>query len=531
MRTGILFVAFIAAASAGIAEAAERIVPVKVTCSNAVPGTVYQVNAWAYPGLTNGTGAIYVMIERNAEKMTPVFRKLMDEGTIPPGIALFFGPGSVPAPTKEGASRWMRPAHFDQPGPDFPTAIAEDLVPAAEAALGVKAGRDPNLNLVWGASSGGIAAFNACWYRNDFFRRCACFSPTFANVRGGHRLLPLVRKCEPRPIRVWTTSATVEPDHFFGDSYCAAEDAASALRFAGYAVRFARFEHKNHGFNASNVEYMPTVLSWLYADWRTKPVRVRRRPFRVKGVTAEYPTWKPSAHQLPPPVRKVVSTDRWRLYSVSPTNRFVMSERLSADGSRDRPVRLAPMDLAWDFREVGGRALAQDSNGRLFVATELGVQSVVTAGIVDCVLPLPGDLPCDNVTLEGRMLYASSGTNVFERQVICASADPNVFERPDTPHYWDGRSREHEPQGGVNELLGSAWVGKFVEGALSVVTNAAGQETARVQIGAAKGASRVYTSPASDGGTRTLTVWGGSREDGDDLAEEWRFQLDHESND
>ena len=79
----------------------------------------------------------------------------------------------------------------------------------------------------------GIAAWNACWYRNDWFRRSYCNSPTFSDMRGGNQLMSLVRKCETRPIRTYLTVGTAESAYSFGDSFFVTEDAAEALRNRG----------------------------------------------------------------------------------------------------------------------------------------------------------------------------------------------------------------------------------------------------------------------------------------------------------
>ncbi len=444
------------------------------------PGTVMAYTCWASDGLRDGEGALYFFLEFDPDTGVRALESLMRRGAVPPGIAVFTNPGTMPAPAGSGgADRWMRAAEYDQPGTAFPSLLIEDVLPAVEKTLGVTASRSPDLHFITGASSGGIAAWNACWYRNDFFRRCYCNSPTFSNIRQGVQLMPLVRKCETRPIRVWLSAGTDEPDYHFGDSYFVAADAAGALRFAGYEVRYDLFPHEDHGTHWCDGAYTERVLAWLFEDWKTKPVAVATHPLRVRDVLVKGSVWEACDFAMPPPCTEVVSVDGWRAYAVSPTNRFVLSSRANADGSRDQTYRLAPLEMPWNVSLPGGRALAQAADGRLYVATELGVQGVVPFGIMDVVLPLPGDAPCDNVALVGDVLYASSGARTWKRRVKTGAADPAKKTAPSAPGYADGfwYARDHVPAGGVRDLFGSYVVGGRVAGVLSGLADPSGQET------------------------------------------------------
>lgn len=183
-----------------------------VTCERYAAGARFDFQCWASEGLADGEGAVYVFLEFAAGAVKSTLQNLMKAGKVPPGICISFNAGKLVA-TAGGSDRDMRACEFDQPGTDFPSAIAEEIVPAAEELLGMRASRSPDLHFIAGGSSGGHAAFNACWYRNDRFRRCYCSSPTLSNMRAGNQTMALVRKCETRPIRAYLTSGTVEPDY------------------------------------------------------------------------------------------------------------------------------------------------------------------------------------------------------------------------------------------------------------------------------------------------------------------------------
>ena len=62
---------------------------------------------------------------------------------------------------------------------------------------------DPNDRAIAGASSGGICAFTVAWERPDQFRRVLSTIGTYVGLRGGNEYPTLVRKTEPKPIRVF----------------------------------------------------------------------------------------------------------------------------------------------------------------------------------------------------------------------------------------------------------------------------------------------------------------------------------------
>ena len=412
-------------------------------------GSAFTFSAWAPAGLRSGA-ALYLLMEHSREPMQEIIAPLMVSGAIPPGVILWSSPGTL-APGAPGAAvRNMRASEYDQPGTEFPNFLVEELVPAAEAALGTKVSASPDLHFITGGSSGGICAWNAAWYRNDFFHRVFLSSPSFLAIRGGEEMMAVVRKCETRPIKVFMTLGTVEPDYFFGDSFYVALNAAGALRHAGYDFAFRLFEHAGHCANRQEAALWNEMLPWLFDGWKDNPAVVARgNPPRVANLIAEASRWEPCNHALPPPCRETLSTDRGRRYRVAPDSRFVLADTLGADGAATGTYVLSTLHLAWNARQVGANALALLADDRLLVATELGVQGVVSFGLTDLVLPLPGDLPADNIAVEGHTLYASSGPRVFRRELRIPAADPNVVAAPASPGYSDGfdYSREHLPVG------------------------------------------------------------------------------------
>ena len=412
-------------------------------------GSNVPYRAWAAKGLT-GSAAVYVLLELSGDKgpLRETLEKMMADGTIPSGLVICTTPG-VQYPTQsDGKTQYMRAMEYDRIGRDFTDFLIEDLIPHAAIKTGVTVDPSPERHFIAGCSSGGLAAWNAVWYRNDWFRRAFLSSPTFSAMAGGEEPMVLARKCETRPIRVFMTAGTCEPEYYFGDSYFAAMNAAGALKFAGYDCRFEVFPHEGHGARREDPALWKRMMPYLFADWKKNAaVKTLGNPPRVKALLAENSKWEECSFRMPAPQCEAKSVDGWRVFTVSPNERGLVSEAVKADGTRCNRTCMSPLHLAWNSTMVGGSAVVTLADGRLLVATELGVQGVLPFGITDLILPLPGDLPADNLTVVGTTLYVSSGTRVFRRELKVAAADPAKKVKPTVPEYWDGQMMcpEHQP--------------------------------------------------------------------------------------
>lgn len=134
--------------------------------------------------------------------------------------------------------------------------------------------KDPNDRCTGGGSTGGIAAFTLAWERPDAFRRVFTAIGTFVGMRGGDRYPVLVRKTEPKPIRVFMQDGSNDqwlggPE--VGDWWMGNQTLERALSFAGYQVEHVWGEGIHSGRHATAV--FPDAMRWLWKDW-PQPVRV-----------------------------------------------------------------------------------------------------------------------------------------------------------------------------------------------------------------------------------------------------------------
>ena len=196
-----------------------------------------------------------------------VFDNLIHEGAMPPTIGVFVNPGVVPGTSDAVLARYNRSFEYDTVDTRYANFLIEELLPVALKDLNVT--RDPNLRAICGSSSGGIAAFVAAWSRPDSFRRVYTTVGTYVGLRGGNELPVLVRKTEPKPLRIFLQDGRNDLDIYCGSWWVANQDMLASLQWAGYEVNHQWGEgghNRRHG-NA----ILPTVLRWLWQGWDTDP--------------------------------------------------------------------------------------------------------------------------------------------------------------------------------------------------------------------------------------------------------------------
>ena len=199
-----------------------------------------------------------------------VFDNLIHKGEIPVTIGVFVGPGAVTDST-DFPARWNRSYEFDAVNDDFVRFIDEELLPDVEkktAADGrpIRISQEGKDRAVAGCSSGGIGAFTAAWERPDLFSRVYSCIGTFVGMRGGDRYPVLVRKTEPKPIRVFLQDGVNDTwNPLFGNWFKANVDLEAALAFAGYEVGHAWGDGGHDGIQATAI--FPDAIRWLWRGW------------------------------------------------------------------------------------------------------------------------------------------------------------------------------------------------------------------------------------------------------------------------
>src|SRR6266704_2444623 len=94
------------------------------------------------------------------------------------------------------------------------------------------------------------ATITTAWERPESFSRVFSAIGTYVGLRGGERYPTLIRKYEPKPIRVFLQDGSNDLNIYGGDWFKANETMERALTFAGYEVMHVWGEgghNGNHG--------------------------------------------------------------------------------------------------------------------------------------------------------------------------------------------------------------------------------------------------------------------------------------------
>ncbi len=202
-------------------------------------------------------------------RVTTVFDNLIARGDMPPTIAVFINPGHEKSKPQEKGKHSNRSLEYDSLGDRYVRFLLEEIVPEVRKKYSIS--DDPEMHAIGGSSSGAICAFTAAWERTDFFRKVYSSVGSFTNLRGGDVYPSLVRKTEPKPIRVYMADTSGDVDNAFGSWPWANQQMASALKYAGYDVRFDWAEGYAHNADFGG-KLFPEAMKWLWRKEVVTPV-------------------------------------------------------------------------------------------------------------------------------------------------------------------------------------------------------------------------------------------------------------------
>ena len=205
-----------------------------------------------------------------------VFDNLIYKKEMPVTVGVFVMHGRVRAANENAAlDRFNRSYEYDGLGDNYVRFLLDELLPEVESkrtsdGRPIRFSHDGNDHAIGGSSSGAICAFTAAWERPDAFSRVFSSIGTYVGLRGGDRYSTLIRKYEPKPIRVFLQDGSNDLNIYGGDWWMANQTLARALEFAGYEVQHVWGEGAHNGNHATAV--FPDAMRWLWKDW-PRPVK------------------------------------------------------------------------------------------------------------------------------------------------------------------------------------------------------------------------------------------------------------------
>ena len=447
---------------------------------------------------------------------TTVMDNLIATGEMPITIGVFVNPGVVYDEHRE-VVRYNRCKEFDSTDDTFARFIEQEVLPLVEKQTtsdgrSIHLSKDPNDHAITGASSGGIAAFTAAWNRPDMFSRIYTSVGTFVAMRGGHNYPAIIRKTEPKSLRIYMQDGWYDVwNPIFGEWFEYNLLMESAFNFAGYEA-FHKWDRGNHSIKYGTLAF-PDAMRWLWKGYPAPVQKGKSNNGMLQDILLEGEDWReiqlpfaPTGNIFPSKDSAVLITSHPHLYQVSAdgscevvgklkNGEVLLGEGLTANGSTlykdgkkvadklyglqaaqeladGRYLALCrnaqPTNQVWvvnegqnalaiapDYRfcvtaqsnshhllstiidETGQmlytepfyylhdlsneatypyQSMAFDTNGNLYVATELGIQVADHNGRVRAILSLPTGA-VSAFAFSGNYLYVISGKKLYVRKM------------------------------------------------------------------------------------------------------------------
>lgn len=214
---------------------------------------------------------VYINQDGIQWKAPTVFDNLIYKNEMPVTIGVFVMPGRVPAGNAETANdRFNRSFEYDGLGDAYARFILDEILPEVEKqktsdGRAIHLSKSGNDRAIGGSSSGAVCAFTAAWERPAEFSRVFSAIGTYVGLRGADRYSTLIRKYEPKTMRVFLQDGSNDLNIYAGDWWKANETMERALSFSGYEVKHVWGEGGHNGNQGTSL--FPDVMRWLWKDW------------------------------------------------------------------------------------------------------------------------------------------------------------------------------------------------------------------------------------------------------------------------
>ena len=373
-----------------------------------------------------------------------VMQNLISSGEMPVTIGLFVQPGVIYARSgaQKRVQRYNRSNEFDRVDGTFARFLEEEVLPLV-ATLKCSGGQpllissNPNNRAITGASSGAICAFSAAWFRPDLFRRVYSSVGTFVSMRGGNQYPWIIRKTEPKPLRIYLQDGVNDAwNPLFGEWWEANQLMESALDFAGYEL-FFKWDRGGHSIKHGTALF-PDAMRWLWRGWPAavecgcsrndmlqallpeQQAAQRSQPWQRCSLTAEERALFEEACKSP---LEAISPGGWSKAVAQKGSMWIYSYTANNPGSPDTEWENG---LEFYYLHSAPNQIAFDTEGNLYVASEIGIQVCDHNGRVRAILNGPKG-SVERMLFIGNRLIVESGGELFCRE-LQAAGSRNPFE-------------------------------------------------------------------------------------------------------
>ncbi|MES2219629.1 MAG: SMP-30/gluconolactonase/LRE family protein [Acidobacteriota bacterium] len=375
--------------------------------SKVFPGTERTIHVYVPARyIADRPACVLVALDHLFPTLPIVFDNLIHRKDLPVIIAIGLSSGTDPSADPPRNPRFNRSFEFDSLSDVLAQFILQELLPAVELhktpdGLPIHLSTNPNDRGIMGGSTGGIGSFTVAWERPDAFRRVYSMIGTYVGMRGGDRYPVLVRKTDPKPLRVFLQDGSRDgwPGGLeFGDWWMSNQEMERALTFSGYEVNHAWGVLGHEGSHGESI--LPDVMRWLWKDW-PKPIEagtsqnsMLRRVLQPQeqwepvlpdataqaGHTAKVPTYRsPSVLNEHSTVAALASDASGRVYVQHPSSGAI--SRVRADGSTEKFATVSPGNNGIAFGPDGRLYVAETAKARVVALDDQGHARVTSEGI------------------------------------------------------------------------------------------------------------------------------------------------------
>jgi gluconolactonase len=354
----------------------------------------------------NRPACVLVALDHLFPTLPIVFDNLIHRKELPVIIAIGLSSGTDPSSDPPHNPRFNRSFEFDSLSDVLAEFILQEVLPAVEQqktpdGLAIHLSTNPDYRGIMGGSTGGIGSFTVAWERPDAFRRVYSMIGTYVGMRGGDRYPVLVRKTDPKPLRVFLQDGNKDgwPGGLeFGDWWMSNQEMERALTFSGYEVNHAWGVLGHEGSHGESI--LPDVMRWLWKDW-PKPIEAgTSHNSMLRTVLQPQEQWErvwsnPSASATQASIASMyrspsvlhehstaaalANDSSGRVYVQNPSTGSI--DRIRADGSTERFATVSPGNNGLAFGPDGRLYVAETAKRRIVALNEQGHASVIAEGI------------------------------------------------------------------------------------------------------------------------------------------------------
>lgn len=336
-----------------------------------------------------------------------VFDNLISKNEIPINISVGLGWGTTSSLSPGKNPRFDRSFEFDSMTDVLADFVIQQVLPEVQKhttpdGLSILLSNNPNDRLIGSSSTGGIGAFNVAWRRPGAFQRVCIISGTFVGMRGGDQFPTLIRKTEPKPLRVFINDGTHDewwggPE--FGDWWLSNKTVESALVFAGYEVNHI-WGLGAHGEQGAAV--FPDMLRWLWKGWPSAIAAGQTQNFNITSILKPSEDWatvvdyqpsldlktpyfrgysNPSALNAKSAAAAIVSDQHGQVFFMNPAEGKICRVN---DGRAEIFAMVSPGNNGLAFDPDGWLYAAETARSRILAYNRAGDMSVIAEGVAGC---------------------------------------------------------------------------------------------------------------------------------------------------